>query len=144
MKVILDSTTLQIVEDLIGCDFVPTIDPDQLVHVVDIEVADSPIADFAIGNEVLKSCDSLFQWNSSGPMKEIEVEMVCAESAQAFFARADCSAPSSVRWHHFAHYKNFFAMPFDCFAEQLFGSAVGVHLGRVDESETKVEAEPER
>ena len=48
----------------------------QLLHVVDVEVADAPVPDATVGDELLERLDGLAQRVLPAPMQQVEIEML--------------------------------------------------------------------
>ena len=74
-------------------------------------------------------------------MEQIKVESIGAETAQAALASRDRALPRCVLWQHFAHQKCLVASARDRFADELLGSAVAIHFGRVDQRSAKIKSE---
>ena len=78
----LDRALLQVIQHLIvgwmsragdRCDF---------FEVVDVEIADAPGADLALGRERLEPGNGLLERHAAPPVQQVAIEPVCAQPAQ--------------------------------------------------------------
>jgi hypothetical protein len=116
----------------------------ELVHVVDVEIADAPARDLPGRDQPHHLLDDLGERRAPAPVQQVEIEAVGAEAAEAAFARLRRSAPRRVLRIDLAHQEDVVAPSADGFADDLLGPTLPVHLRGVDEREAEIETEPER
>jgi hypothetical protein len=86
-QVQLGASTDEIVEDLIGHAAISA-GSDKLVHIVGIEVADTPMPNLPCRFQRLHCLHRLSERHRSPPVEQVEVEPIGAEPLQARLARA--------------------------------------------------------
>ncbi len=130
----------EVVENLIRADLRAT-GGVELVHVLDVEVADAPPQDFPGMHERLELLDDLGERRAAAPVQQVQIEAVGAEAAQAAIARGDRAAARGVLRIDLADQVHVVAASGDRFADHLLRAALPVHLRRVDQPESEVETE---
>jgi hypothetical protein len=65
-------------------------------------------------------------------VQQVQVKMICPEPPQTAVARQHRSPDRRIMGQHFADQEDIFTPALDCFPYQLFGPALGIHLGGVD------------
>src|SRR5262245_20022836 len=135
---------MEIVKHLVSAGFVAPIKIDELFHIGDIEVADAPVANLACAHELLERFESLLQGNSPAPMQQVKVDLVDAKPHQAAVAGFDGSAQRRMMGEDLADQENLVAASIDRVSDEIFGGAVGVHFGGIDQSHAEFDAEAQR
>jgi hypothetical protein len=77
-------------------------------------------------------------------VQQVHIEIVRLEALQAALARRDRAAARGVLGQHLADEINLLATACDDVGDELFGAAVAVHLGRVDQYGTQIDAGVQR
>ena len=80
----------------------------------------------------------------AGPVQEIKVEPVGAEALKARLAGFDGAGPARILRQHLADEEDLIAPRRNRVADDLFGPAIAVHLGGVDEGDAEIETEVQR
>src|ERR1022692_5087785 len=111
----------------------------QLLHVGVVEIGNPPIAYEAIVAQRLECIDRLGEWNVPAPVQEVEIEAIDAKPLQAALACSDSTAPAGMMRINLADHECLLAPRGDRLADDLFGSAVGIHLGGVDQGHPQIE-----
>src|SRR5262249_34528607 len=140
----LDAPAHEIVEDLVGGGGRAAGQRPQLLHVGGIEIADAVVADLAgllEGNEAL---DPFRPPRATPPVRQIEMDGVGAERLEAALAGGGDAAARGVVRIDFADDEGLVAAAGEGLADQLLDGALAVHLGRIDERQPEIEAEPQR
>src|SRR5207247_2281535 len=63
-----------------------TLDPGELLHVVDVEVAHTRVADLLRFEEILESRERLFEWHVAAPVEKVEVDLLDVQTAESSIA----------------------------------------------------------
>ena len=116
---------------------------EQLLHVVDVEIADAEIADRALGEQGLEAGKHLLEPGAPAPMQKIEIDAVGLEPLQASLAGGDGAGPRRVLRLDLAHDEAVVAASFDRRGNDLLGTALRVKLGRVDQRHAEIETQSE-
>src|SRR5207249_8827182 len=83
-KVVLDAALLQVVEHLIGDDDVEAVlQTRQLIHVLNVEVADAGVGDLLIGEQPGESVEHPPQGDVAAPVQEVQVDALSPKALQA-------------------------------------------------------------
>jgi hypothetical protein len=118
----------------------------ELVHVRDVEVADTPSADPAPIAQVLERLDRLFERDIAAPVQQVAVEVVETEPLEASLARRGGGARAGVVRVDLADDEELVARhraraqrSGERLADDPFGAAFAVHLGGVDDAPAHVD-----
>ncbi len=130
-EVELDAALFRVVQHLIGRATRVV----QLDHVRDIKVGNTPGADFTRFLQAFEGFDGFGQWVLARPVQQIKVDIVGVHPSQACFARGRDTAAAGIVRVDLADHEYLVALPGDGLPDDLFGSAVGVHLGGVDQGQ---------
>jgi hypothetical protein len=84
------------------------------------------------------------KWADAAPVQQIEIEAVCSKPPQAMLAGSDCPGPCRTFGEDLADKEQLVAASGDRFANESFGSAIGIHLRCVDQRHAEIEAGAER
>ena len=135
----LDAASGQVVEDLVGGDFLPVSEAASFFHVRCVEVAHSERDDFA-GEPKLRECLERFgERDRAAPVQQAQVNGVDAKPAQAPFAGGDGAASCGIVRIDLADQKYFVTPAANRFANQLLGGALTVHLGGIDQRHPQID-----
>src|ERR1700722_4822921 len=143
-QIVLDATAGEVVEHLIGRDRVAATKLDELLHVVDVEIADAPAADLAGGDQRLERVDSFLERDIAAPVQEIEVDLVDAETPETAFAGRNGASPRCMVRQHLADQEQPVATPTDRLPDQFLAATVRIHLRRIDQRHPEIDAEAQR
>jgi hypothetical protein len=75
-------------------------------------------------------------------VQQIEIEPVGPQSTQAALARQDGAALGGVLRQHLADQEHVVAPAGYGFADEDFGSPIGIHFGGVDQGHAEIESKP--
>ena len=139
-----DAAFADVVQDLIDGTVRAVGQRKQLVDVRSVEVGDAPAHDLPVATQPLERGDGFRQRDAATPVQQIKIEPISAQPAQAPLTRRDRAARTGVVWIHFADDKNIVAPAIHRFAEHVFGAAVAVHFGSVDERHPGVDSRAKR
>src|SRR5438270_13930954 len=144
-KIPLDAAPLEVVEHLVGHDALETaFQPRELLHVVDVEVADSRLADLLRFEQVSESGERLLERRVAAPVKEVEVDLLDIEPAESSIASRGHAVRRGVLWIELRHDEHLVATTRDRFTDNPLGAAIGVHLRGVDQRHPEVDPGPQR
>ena len=97
------------------------------------------MADLAGPLQPLEGADGLRERMGAAPVEQVEVDPVGREPPQAALAGGDRARGGSVVGIDLADQEDLVAPAGDRLADDLLGTAVGIHLGRVDQRQAEVE-----
>ena len=143
-EIVFDAPSGEIVIDLIGLHRAAIVERGEFFHVLGVEIADAPVADFARAQQRGETFHGFGKRRAAAPMQEIKIEPVGAEPLQAALAGGDHAAPRGILRQHLADQEHFVAPSRDGFAGRFFGAAARIHLRRVDQVHAEIEPEFER
>jgi hypothetical protein len=135
-----DAALAQMVLHLVGGASRARLKRQKLLHVGAIEVAHAPVADLAVALEPLEALDRLGERKPAAPMQQVEVDHVARQPGERALAGGDDAVSGSVVRVDLRHDEHLVAAARDRLCDHFFGAAFSVHFGRVDKSETEVEA----
>ena len=92
------------------------------------------MADLAVALQALERGHRLGQGMGAAPVQQVEVEPVGAEPPQAALAGGDGALGRRIVRIDLADQEDLVAPAADRLADHLLGTALGVHLGRVDQA----------
>src|SRR3981081_1133460 len=140
-QIVLDAAPCQVIEDLVGRSVSAISEAPKLYHVYHVEIADTPIANFACIDQRGKGVERFLEWYVAAPVQQLEIEAVCSKAPQAVLARGDCSGPCRIFGEDFADKEQLVAASGDRLANERLGSAVGGHLCGVDQRHAEIDAD---
>ena len=112
--------------------------PDELLHVVDVEVADAPVPYFSLALEPLECGQRLVQRHRAAPVQKIQVEMIRVQPAKARLAGRHGATSRRMLRQHLADQEDLAAPIAKRFGDELLGRASRVHLRGVDDGHAEV------
>ena len=116
----------------------------QLIHVVRVEVGNTPAADLARLLQGPESLDRIRQRMAAAPVQKVQVDPVGFQPLQAALASGDGAGSGCVLRQHLADDEHLVANPGCRLGNHLLGTARGIHLGRVDQCHTQVDTQSQR
>src|SRR5207245_6783659 len=128
----LDAAAFEVVEDLVRHEALKAaLDPGELLHVVDVEVAHTRVANLLRFEEILESRQRLFERHVAAPVKEVEVDVLDIETAEASIAGRGHALAGRVLWIELRHDEHLIAAAGDCVADEPLRASVRIPLGGV-------------
>src|SRR5271170_3470861 len=143
-QVVLDPAAGGVVEHLIGRGRVAATKIGELLHVVDVEIADAPATDLARGDQPLERVESFLERDIAAPVQEIEVDLIDAETPETAFAGRHDAAPGGMVRQRLADQEQPVAAPADRLPDQLLAAAIRIHLRSIDQRHPEIDAEAQR
>src|SRR5438132_9816158 len=95
-EVVLDPPTRQVVDNLVGNDVGSVWQPEQLLHIGQIKVADAPVTNQTIVPQNVKRIYCLFQWHAATPVQQVKVQSIGPQTLQAPLAGDDRAMASGM------------------------------------------------
>ena len=113
----------------------------QIFHITDIEVTDAPVADHTFLYQFVHARNCLGQRHFAAPVEKIQIQIVSAKPLQRLFAALKDVLSSRIPWIYLRNKIQFRAIisP-DCFANQLLRLSFSIHLGRIDQCHSMLDA----
>ena len=142
-QVVFGTPPREIVEDLVGHAGAPVC-CDKLFHVVAIKVADAPVPDLALGLQGFHRFDGLAERHRPAPVEQVQVEPVGAEPLQAGLAGTAETFARGILRIGLADQEQLVTHVAERLADEGFGRAVAIHLGRIDERHAEFDSRAQR
>ena len=143
-QVVLRSSPRQVVQHLIRGQPAAARHVPQVGEGPVVEVADAPVSDFPVLDQLLEGRDRVLQRVPALPVQQVEVDPIGAQAFQAAFAGRDRAGTGGVGRHDLADQERLVAATRQCFTKHLLRATVGVHLGGVDQRHAQLEAGVQR
>ncbi len=141
-QVKLRATVLRVIENLVrraGTDVIS-----EFLQVVHVKVGHAPRPDFTRRAQPFKGRHSFGQRNAAAPVQEVEVDHVRTQPAQAALTGGRQPLSAGVVRVDFAHHEHTLTLTHDGLADDFLGTAISVHLRRVDECHPQIDAQSQR
>src|SRR5262245_35302444 len=116
----------------------------QLLEVIDIEIADAPVADLARPFESFEGLDGFGQRVRTAPVQQVEVETVGLQAAQAALAGGNRSLARGVVRVDLADEVEAVTLAGHRLPDDLLGAALAVHFGGVEQPHAEIKTKLER
>ena len=142
-QLIFNAATADVVEHLIDRTVTPARHLPQLLHIVGVKVGDTPVANLASGLQDFQRRNRLRQRRMATPVQQVQVNAVHAQPLAAEFKRAHHPLTAGIHGQHLADQKRLRLQRGPVpqgVANQLFGQAIAIHLGRVDQCHAQLQA----
>ncbi len=136
-QVELDAALLRVVEHLIsGTTRVVKFD-----HVRHVKVGNTPGTDFARFTQTLECLDRLGQRVLTGPVQQVQIDVVGVHAPQAGLACGRNTGVAGVVRVDLADHEYLVPLSGNGLPDNFLGSAIGVHLGGVDQGQALFDTE---
>ena len=132
------------VQHLVGGALVAAWNTEQFLHVRGIEIRYAPVADFAFLFQRLERRDRLGQGIRAAPVQQIEIDPIGVQPFQTARAGRRNSGAGGIARIHLTDNENPVPPPLHHLGHHLFGAALGVHLGGVDQRHAEIETQTQR
>ena len=142
-QAVLDPAVPQVREDLVTGHALRPSQDDRLVEQLPVEVGDAEGPDLALVHEAAEPLHRLLEGMVAGGVKEVDVEPVGPEAAQAPVARLDGAPVGCVRRQHLRYEEDLVPPAGDGVADDLLDGPAAVHLGGVDVGHPQIETPPQ-
>src|SRR6266404_679140 len=109
-------------------------------QVVEVEVTNAVIANRSRCLERLKCREGLRDWYRPAPVKEIQIEIVCAEPPQAALAGSGRAPQRRVVRINLTDEEHRFPAACDRLADQSFRLAFAIHLRRINKRHPEIQS----
>src|SRR5690606_29177208 len=76
---------------------------------------------------------------TTAPMQQIKIQTVGTKATQATLTSGNSAIARSIAGQYLADQENLITAPFDRFTYQLFGCAITIHLGGVDQIQSQIQ-----
>src|SRR5437764_6182120 len=137
-QVMLDIAVREVVKDLISRAAIAAWNTEQVFHVTDLKVGHAPSANLARRAQAFERCYNAGEVGvSTGPVQQIEIEMIGAETGEARLASPRDAVSRDVIGPHFGDQEYAVALTGNHAADQFLGAAVAVQLRRIDQRHPK-------
>ena len=128
-----DAAAAQMIEHLVGNAVGAVGNAAQLGHVLGVEIGHAPVAELAIGLELLEGGDRLGQRMRAAPVQQVEIDAVRLETLQAALAGGDGACARGVVRIDLADEEDLIAPARHGVGHDLLRPALAIHLGGIDE-----------
>src|SRR4051794_15472726 len=91
----------------------------QILHVLQIKVADAKKPNLACFSQLNERFKSLLQWKTATPMQQIKIEAISSLSAQAALASGEGALARGILRQNLAHQKYALPLAFNGFTDQF-------------------------
>ena len=143
-QVILDAPAAEVVEDLVDAAPVSIRHAPEVLHVLHVKVGNAPAADLPLFLQLFHAGDGLAEVGIAPPVQQVEIDPVGPQMGEGTVqARVDAPAVGILGQHLGDEELVLSAISLQGPADQQLGPAVGIHLGRVDQTEAQFEAVPQ-
>lgn len=129
----------QVVKDLIGSAVLAIGHGEKLFHVVGIEIGDAPVSYLAVALQSFESRHGFVQRVLAAPVQQIEIDMIGAKPCKAALAGLRRAFSAGVPRVYLADQKHVVTAAGNCRADHLFGSAIGIHFGSIDQRHAEID-----
>ena len=116
----------------------------RLFHVGCIEIAHSERGNLARALELGEDLQCCGERDRAAPVQQVQVNGVHSETPQAALASGNRAAARRILRVDLADQKHIAASAANRFADQLFGGALSVHLGGIDQRHAEVDSTLQR
>ena len=141
----LDAAIRKIVNDLIGGTGLAAANPEQVLHIRDLEIRDAPAPDGSLRAQAFERLhDNAKIPHAGAPVQQVEVQIVGCQARQACRASGPDSVSRGVRGPHLGDHEYLVALTRDDAPDHLLGVSVSVNLGRVEECHAERYARAQR
>src|SRR5439155_20645115 len=141
----LDAAAFEVVEDLVRHDALEAaLDLCELLHVVDVEVAHARVTDLLRLEEIVESRQRFLEGNVAAPMKQIEVDLLNVQPAEAPITGRGHAVTRGVLWIELRHDEHLIAAAGDRLADEPLRASLRIHLRCVDERHAELDPAAQR
>src|SRR5947207_10288230 len=132
----------QIVENLIGGACETVLDVQQLLHIIDIKIRDTPAFDLSSSPEFLECLDCLREPRASfSPMQKVKVDRVYSETFETALTCFWQFGARRVMRINLRNNEHAIALTLDCISHNFFRAAFAIHLGGIDQCHAQLDSE---